>query len=446
MAEIANGSVFSQTDASNSGALPGITGSSSPALIDNSIQALMGAIKREHDWRNFTVTSSGSANAYVLTYAVAPAAYYTGQAFGFITNFAVTGSATVNVNSLGAKTIKKLVAGAKTNLASGDISSGDFVQVVYDGTDFVWVNKGVASVSSATDSAAGVVELATTTEVLTGTDTSRAVTPDSLAALWEQGSDVASAGTISLGEGGYFNITGTTTITDIDLGTDKAGRTVWLKFADALTLTHSGTTLILPGGASITTAAGDTACFVSEGSDVVRCVSYNKASGEAVVAATSGWEIVETLNPSSVATVATTVSLTGYKAVRFTLFGLTPATNSTQPKLEISSDGTSYSAFNANAGAYGAGLATADTSGFLCTNQVSNTASNGGVNGHGTLYNTNAGERVLTNGMVTFNPTGGASSGALFSGVSNTITISHIRFSFSSGNIASGVILIEGLA
>ena len=148
MAEIANGSVFSQTDGSNTGALPGLTGSSSPALIDNSIQALMGAIKREHDWRNFTVTSSGSANAYVLTYSVAPAAYYTGQRFGFITNFAVTGSATVNVNSLGAKTIKKMVAGVKTNLASGDIASGDFVSLAYDGTDMVWVNKGVATTPS----------------------------------------------------------------------------------------------------------------------------------------------------------------------------------------------------------------------------------------------------------------------------------------------------------
>lgn len=144
MAEIAS-TTFSQVDGSNTGALPGLTGSSSPALIDNSIRALMGAIKREHDWRNFTITSSGSANAYVLTYSVAPAAYYTGQAFGFITNFAVTGSATVNVNTLGAKTIKKLVAGVKTNLASGDISSGDFVQIVYDGTDVILLNPAAGS-------------------------------------------------------------------------------------------------------------------------------------------------------------------------------------------------------------------------------------------------------------------------------------------------------------
>lgn len=133
------------------------------------------------------------------------------------------------------------------------------------------------------ESLSGGFTAASTTEVLTGTDTSKGVTSDALAALWEQGSDVASSGTISLGEGGYFFITGTTTITDIDFATDKAGREAWVKFAGALTLTHNASTLILPGGANITTAAGDTACFKSEGSDVVRCVSYNKASGLAVV-------------------------------------------------------------------------------------------------------------------------------------------------------------------
>lgn len=128
---------------------------------------------------------------------------------------------------------------------------------------------------------------ASNTEVLTGTDASKVVTPDGLAALWEQGSDVASAATISLGEGGYFNVTGTTTITDIDFATDKAGRMAWVKFAGALTLTHNASTLILPAGASIATAAGDTACFISEGSDVVRCVAYNKANGQALASSSS---------------------------------------------------------------------------------------------------------------------------------------------------------------
>ena len=158
MAEIANNSIFSQTDASNTGSLPGISGSSAPSQIDDSIRALIGAVKREHDWRNFTITSSGSANAYVLTYSVAPAAYYTGQAFGFKTNFAVTGAATVNVNTLGAKTIKKLVSGTKTDLASGDIASGDYVSIVYDGTDMVWTNKGTASAPSGSITSSGYTQ------------------------------------------------------------------------------------------------------------------------------------------------------------------------------------------------------------------------------------------------------------------------------------------------
>ena len=55
------------------------------------------------------------------------------------------------------------------------------------------------------------------------------------------------------------------------------------RFADALTLTHNATSLILPGGASITTAAGDVAGFRSLGSGNWRCEFYSRASGAAVV-------------------------------------------------------------------------------------------------------------------------------------------------------------------
>lgn len=148
MAEIAS-TTFSQNDSANTGALPGLSGTSPPSQIDNSIRALMGATKREHDWRNLFLTSGGSSNAYTLTYTVAPAAYYTGQVFSFTANFGCTGSATLNVNGLGAKTIKKDVAGTMTALSSGDIASGAKVIVSYDGTDFIWTNwQGAASVPS----------------------------------------------------------------------------------------------------------------------------------------------------------------------------------------------------------------------------------------------------------------------------------------------------------
>jgi hypothetical protein len=79
------------------------------------------------------------------------------------------------------------------------------------------------------------------------------------------------------------DITGTTTITG--LGTVSAGIWKVLKFEGALTLTHNATSLILPGGASITTADGDIGIFISEGSGNWRCVSYTRAAAQPVQAA-----------------------------------------------------------------------------------------------------------------------------------------------------------------
>lgn len=79
--------------------------------------------------------STGSANAYVLAIdASINTAYLAGTVFRFQANFANTASATLNVNGLGAITIKK--ADGKT-LAVGDILSGQEVGVIYDGTDMI---------------------------------------------------------------------------------------------------------------------------------------------------------------------------------------------------------------------------------------------------------------------------------------------------------------------
>lgn len=97
---------------------------------------------------------------------------------------------------------------------------------------------------------------------------------------------IASASTTDLGTKAaqYLQITGTTTITAF--GTVKAGIVKIVEFAGTLTLTHNGTSLILPGAANITTAAGDTAVMVSEGSGNWRCAHYQRASGGIISAAT----------------------------------------------------------------------------------------------------------------------------------------------------------------
>lgn len=100
--------------------------------------------------------------------------------------------------------------------------------------------------------------------------------------LASKGADIASATTTDLGAvaGHQHDITGTTTITSF--GTVAAGIWKIIKFEGALTLTHNATSLILPGGANITTADGDVAVMVSEGSGNWRCAAYQKASAAPV--------------------------------------------------------------------------------------------------------------------------------------------------------------------
>lgn len=85
--------------------------------------------------------------------------------------------------------------------------------------------------------------------------------------------------------GNSMNITGTTTITGFDGNAAQAGSVRRVTFTGALTLTHNATSLILPSAANITTAAGDVAFFEALGTSTnVRCISYMRASGAALVA------------------------------------------------------------------------------------------------------------------------------------------------------------------
>ena len=115
-------------------------------------------------------------------------------------------------------------------------------------------------------------------DVFAGTNTAKFVTPDALAALWEYGS-VASASTMSLGDGGYFHVSGTATINDIDFtAASRDGRAAILVFDGAATLVHSAT-MILPGGVNILAVAGDCCLVVQDAGDNVKVVAYFRGSG-----------------------------------------------------------------------------------------------------------------------------------------------------------------------
>lgn len=78
---------------------------------------------------------AGASDTYVVTLVPAPLAYVTGEHYRFKANTANTGVCTVNFNSLGAKTIKKAAGGITTDLADNDIRAGQWVDLVYDGTN-----------------------------------------------------------------------------------------------------------------------------------------------------------------------------------------------------------------------------------------------------------------------------------------------------------------------
>jgi hypothetical protein len=213
MPDLGNTSVFLQSDAgNNTGTAPSWSGSAAPSTLDDAGRALQGAVTREWNWRNFTLTATGTADAKVLTYSVAPAAYYNGQRFAFKANTTNTGSATLNVNSLGAKTIKSMLTGTLANLAASDMVAGMFVEVCYNTADdcFVWVNQAKPDfATNATDSVRGLVELATAAEFRDNTSDRALATnyvwaaADTVALSWTSGGTTA----VDLDAGINFTVT-----------------------------------------------------------------------------------------------------------------------------------------------------------------------------------------------------------------------------------------------
>jgi len=75
----------------------------------------------------------GSTDSYAVSLDVAPSSYFEGLQIQFKANTANTGACSLNVNTLGAKTIKK---NTSEDMANNDIKAGEIVTVIYDGTNF----------------------------------------------------------------------------------------------------------------------------------------------------------------------------------------------------------------------------------------------------------------------------------------------------------------------
>src|SRR5689334_17697769 len=107
-------SAFSETDANNNQPSPnGFPEGMSPSGLNDGARAVMGAMKR---WLNQRIptTTGGTSSAYTLSYTVAPGALVDGMMHRVMFNADNALSAsetTLNVNSLGAKNIRKFSGG-----------------------------------------------------------------------------------------------------------------------------------------------------------------------------------------------------------------------------------------------------------------------------------------------------------------------------------------------
>ena len=96
------------------------------------------------------------AGADTITGLLSPAvtAYVAGQKFSFIAAGTNTGAATLNINSVGAKSITKL---GTTALAAGDIQANAVILVEYDGTQFQLINMVAQAAVNLSGGSAGTV-------------------------------------------------------------------------------------------------------------------------------------------------------------------------------------------------------------------------------------------------------------------------------------------------
>ncbi len=150
----------------NDGRVP--TQGENDALVGNNTDIAVGSGNKMVTQTGFQhgaelyAADAGTNDTYVITLSPVPTSYTAGMVVHFKANTINTGAATLNVNSLGAKTIKK---GLSTTLADGDIAAGMFCTVIYDGTDFILQNPTNAPKSS---NAKITISTSTTTTITLG--------------------------------------------------------------------------------------------------------------------------------------------------------------------------------------------------------------------------------------------------------------------------------------
>ena len=152
-----------------------------PGEVNDTIRANMAAVRRLYETQSGEVTTTGTGNTFQLTFVEQFTEQPTGRVFAFTAHQANTAGGTLlRINSLAAVAVVDIGGSA---LPADVFSAGSVHRVYHDGTNYVLYYSAVNTLTPASETAAGIVELATDAEVQAGTDTERAVTPAGITSL-----------------------------------------------------------------------------------------------------------------------------------------------------------------------------------------------------------------------------------------------------------------------
>jgi len=103
------------------------------SAFQSSVANLDVSLKISQDGSQVYAADGGATDAYAISLNPTLTAYTAGMSVSFKANTVNTAAASLNIDGLGAITIKK---NHDATLADGDIEAGQVVTVVYDGVDF----------------------------------------------------------------------------------------------------------------------------------------------------------------------------------------------------------------------------------------------------------------------------------------------------------------------
>jgi microcystin-dependent protein len=119
---------WNETDDNNSTAAPdGML----PSGLNNTVRAVMGAVKRWYDW-TIPKTTAGTSTAYTLSYSVSPGALVDGMTHLVQFHAANGAAATLNVNALGTIPLHYYAAGAWWIAPPALFDTNEIFKVVYN--------------------------------------------------------------------------------------------------------------------------------------------------------------------------------------------------------------------------------------------------------------------------------------------------------------------------